>query len=662
MCSACTRRGSSCSDSSPSDPRAGSPVEPRTDADGVAAEVNPSAGEVPRSDAPGDREPLAPELGAPEPGAPPSTPTHPGAPRASRSASLVSAGILLSRIAGLARERALGHYFGASVYADAWRAALRLPNVIQNLLGEGTLSASFIPVYARMIEEDRQEAARRFAGAVFGLLLVTAGALVLLGMALAPLLVGLLFPRFDADQHARTTALVRILFPMTGILVLSAWSLGILNTHRRFFLPYVAPVAWNAAILAALVGGGWYLGWEGDALLRLTAGGALLGGFLQFAIQLPGALRLVGGLRVTVLPWVANRIEGVREAVRAFLPVLAGRGVVNVGGLLDYALAGLLATGALAVLGYAQVLYMLPISLFGMAVAASELPELARSQVAARRKEAEEVAEKEAGKEAGKLAGKQAGKQAGQGTPGDLDLAPARVDGRAADLSPAAQAALAGSVRQGMLRVAYFLVPSVAVYLFLGDVVVAALYQTGAFGPLEVRLTWAILAAYALGMGASATSRLLSSAFYALGNTATPARVAVLRVTLALAVGAALMFPLDRFEVGGGLRYGAVGLALGSALGAWVELGLLRRRLARDIGPHGSGVGPLLRLVTGAGAAVAVGWGLRLALAGVVPGLHPIPVAAVTLGAAGAAYLGVTSLLGVRSPLLEALGRRGGSA
>ncbi|CAN5624502.1 murein biosynthesis integral membrane protein MurJ [soil metagenome] len=580
-------------------------MEPRTDAGGVAGEMSP-----------------------------PPTDVSPASPRGSRSASLVSAGILLSRIGGLARERALGHFFGASLYADAWRAALRLPNVIQNLLGEGTLSASFIPVYARMIEEDREEVARRFAGAVFGLLLVAAGALVLLGMALAPLLVGLLFPRFDADQHARTTALVRILFPMTGILVLSAWSLGILNTHRRFFLPYVAPVAWNAAILVALIGGGWYLGWEGDALLRLTAWGALLGGFLQFALQLPSALRLVGGLRVTVLPWVANRIEGVREAVRAFLPVLAGRGVVNVGGLLDYALAGLLATGALAVLGYAQVLYMLPISLFGMAVAASELPELARSQVAARRKEAEQGA-------------------------GEPSIA-AHGDRPAAPLTRSAQSALAGSVRRGMLRVAYFLVPSVAVYLFLGDVVVAALYQTGAFGELEVRLTWAILAAYALGMGASATSRLLSSAFYALGNTATPARVAVLRVTIALAAGAALMFPLDRFEVGGGLRYGAVGLALGSALGAWIELGLLRRRLARDIGPHGSGAGPLLRLVAGAAVAVAVGWVARLALAGIVPGLHPIPVAAATLGAAGISYLGVTSLLGVSSPLVEALRCGGG--
>lgn len=532
--------------------------------------------------------------------------------RRGRTAALVSAGILLSRVAGLLRERAIGHFFGASALADAWRAALRLPNILQNLLGEGTLSAAFIPLYATMDEEGRRDVARRFAGAVLGLLLLASGLLVLAGMALAPLLVAVFFPGFDAEQQARTVGLVRVLFPMTGILVLSAWTLGILNTHRRFFLPYVAPVAWNGAILAALVGGGVFLGWEGDRLLRATAWGALAGGVLQFGVQLPLALRLAGGLRGTLQPHLALQVEGVRTALRAFVPVLLGRGVVNLGGLLDYTLAALLAVGALAVLGYAQALYMLPISLFGMAVAASELPELARRS---RR----------------------------DGAPG-----------------PEAAAALAGSVRTGMGRVAWFLVPSAAVYLALGDVVVAALYETGAFGAAEVRLTWAVLAAYALGMGASATSRLLSSAYYALGDTATPAKVAVLRVTLALIVGASLMFPLDRVAVGegSGLFYGAAGLAAGTAVGAWVELALLRRRLTTVIGPHGIGFGLLLRLGAGAGAAVLAGWGIRLALGEVAPALHPIPAAVLILGAAGGVYVGITLLLRVPSPLKALLRRR----
>ncbi len=556
---------------------------------------------------------IPPGNGSPAP--PPPGPSGPSGPRGARSAALVSAGILLSRIAGLLRERAIGHFFGASLYADAWRAALRLPNVLQNLLGEGTLSASFIPIYARLEEEGRREVARRFAGAVFGLLFMAAGALVLLGMALAPVLVAVFFAGFDAEQQARTTALVRILFPMTGILVLSAWSLGILNTHRRFFLPYVAPVAWNGAILAALMAGGWFLGFDAEALLRVTAVGALAGGVLQFGLQVPAALRAAGGTRPTFRLAVLRQVEGVREAVRTFVPVLLGRGVVNLSGLLDFTLAALLATGALAVMGYAQTLYMLPISLFGMAVAASELPELAR---------------------------KRAGSGGGRPAPPDAEAA----------------GALAVAVRQGMARVAWFLVPSAAVYLVLGDVVVAALYQTGAFGAAEVRLTWAVLGAYALGMGASATSRLLSSAFYALGNTKTPAWVAALRVGVALALGAALMFPLDRIEAGAGLRYGAVGLALGSAVAAWLELGLLRRELGTVIGPHGGGGGTLVRLVLAALLAVGVGASARWGLAAWDPTLHPIPGAVLILGATGGVYLGVTRLLGVPSPLTEALGRR----
>jgi putative peptidoglycan lipid II flippase len=505
--------------------------------------------------------------------------------RRTRGSVTVGGGILLSRITGLIRERIFAHFFGASPFADAWRAALRMPNVLQNLLGEGTLSASFIPIYAGMEEEDRPEAARRFAGAVFGLLTATAGALALLGVLLAPVLVAVFFAGFDTDRQAVTVGLVRILFPMTAVLVLSAWCLGILNSHRRFFLSYAAPVLWNAAMIGALAVGGWGMGMEGEPLVRLLAWGALVGGALQFLVQLPLALRLLGGLR----PTFSTSVEGVREAIRNFTPVLAARGVVNLSGWLDYALAAFLATGAVAALGYAQTLYILPISLFGMSVAASELPELSR-----------------------------------------------RREGGGVQV-------LGQEVSRGMERIAFFLVPSTLAYLILGDVVVAALYQTGAFGAPEVLLTWGVLAAYALGMGASGTSRLLSSAFYALRDTRTPARIAYLRVALSLGVGAALMLPLDRIEVGEGLRLGAAGLALGASLGAWVELALLRRALQRSLGTHGPRGRVLARLAGAGVGAVLVGLGVRVLL----PDLHPIVEAAGVLGAFGVAYLVLTRVMGV---------------
>jgi putative peptidoglycan lipid II flippase len=153
-------------------------------------------------------------------------PAGPDASGSARSARLVASGILLSRIAGLFREKLLGHYFGTTLWGSAFRAGLRLPNILQNMLGEGTLSASFIPVYSALLARGEKEAAGRVAGAIFSLLVVLAGALALLGTLLAPVLVSIIFSGFEPELHDATVTAVRIIFPMTGILVLSAWALG----------------------------------------------------------------------------------------------------------------------------------------------------------------------------------------------------------------------------------------------------------------------------------------------------------------------------------------------------------------------------------------------------------------------------------------------------
>ena len=170
---------------------------------------------------------------------------------------LVAAGILLSRIAGLVRERVIAAYFGAELHADVFGAGLRLPNVLQNLLGEGTLSASFIPVYRELLGQGRTKEAGRVAGAMFALLLADRGR-HLAARRVARAAARQRFSRraSRAQRRELMIAIVRILFPMTGVLVLSAWALGILNSHRKFFVPYFAPVLWNAAIVAALVGYG----------------------------------------------------------------------------------------------------------------------------------------------------------------------------------------------------------------------------------------------------------------------------------------------------------------------------------------------------------------------------------------------------------------------
>jgi putative peptidoglycan lipid II flippase len=440
---------------------------------------------------------------------------------------LVAAGILLSRVAGIIRESVFAHYFGTTVYAEAFKAGLRMPNVLQNLLGEGTLSASFIPVYSELLEQGREEDAGRVAGAIFALLLAVAGLLAIVGVLFAPALVSIFLPGFEGERRELTIVIARILFPMTGVLVISAWSLGILNSHRHFFLPYFAPVLWNVAMIGTLLLMG---GLPSERLVIALAWGALVGGVLQFAIQLPWVLRLARGLRLEAS---SARMAEVRETVRNAVPAILGRGVVQLSGWLDMVLASFLAIGAVAAITYAQVLYMLPVSLFGMAVAAAELPELSRA-----RSSAVEV--------------------------------------------------LRQRTVEALERVAFYVIPSTVAFLVFGDLLVAALFQRGEFTRADTLLVYFTLAAYAIGLLASTITRVFSSTFFALRDTSTPARFAAMRVGTAAVLGATLMLqfeavaPLgaDGPSFGGwalshieieGRRLGAVGLALGTGIAAWVE-------------------------------------------------------------------------------------------
>jgi putative peptidoglycan lipid II flippase len=468
-----------------------------------------------------------------------SDPSPPVSPQAGTSraggAVAVALGILSSRLIGFVRERAYAHFLGVGPHMDVLRVAFRAPNAIQNLLGEGSLSAAFIPIYSRMLEEGREEEAGRFAGAVFGLLLAVASAFSLLGVLLAKPIVAILAAGFvretgPVDRFELAVAAARIVFPMTGFLVLSAWALGVLNSHRRFFLPYVAPVVWNAAIIGAMV-------WAGsgqDRLLFAVCWGGLLGGLLQFLVQLPAVARVMRGFRLSF----STRVPGVREALAAFAPVVAGRGVVQLSAYLDIFLASWLIVGAVGILTYAQTPYMLPVSLFGMSVAAAELPELSRLY-------------------------RHGG---GGGTE-----------------------ALLARVRRSLRQMAFLNVPTCVGYLAFGYLIIGLLLRTGNFRETENWLVYLALCGYTVGLVATTSSRLLQNTFYALGEARTPARIAVWRVALSTVLAVPLMLLLDRIAVtdlvraeGDPLRLGAVGLALGSGLAAWLELLLLRRAAARS--------------------------------------------------------------------------------
>ncbi len=504
-------------------------------------------------------------------------------PAAGAHARLVAAGIFLSRISGLIREAVFATYFGTTLFADVFRAALRLPNVLQNLLGEGTLSASFVPVYSELLHQGKKEDAGRVASAVFAILLIIAAVISLVGVAAAPLLVDLFLPGFEGQRRALAIPAIRIIFPMTGILVLSAWALGILNSHRKFFIPYVAPVLWNTAMIATLL----LLGGRMDLqhLVIALSWGALIGGVLQLAIQLPWVFRLERNLE---LKWADTRLPQAREVVRNGWPAIIGRGVVQISAWIDAILASLLSVGAFAVLTYATTFYLLPISLFGMSVAASELPDLARQRL-----EGAEV--------------------------------------------------LRARVRAGLRQIAVFVVPSVVAFLVLGDVIIAALYQHGRFTHVDTMVTYVVLAGFTLGLQASTSTRLLSSTFFALHDTRRPAIFAAIRVTITGGLGYALMIPFERYLHFEGRALGVLGLSLAAGAGAWVEWGLLRQALHKRIGSVGIGAGTTVRLY---GAALIAGAVAR-AIDWLLPDLSPILVGMLVVGPFGVLYFVLAHAFGL---------------
>lgn len=498
------------------------------------------------------------------------------------SAHWVAGGILLSRISGLLREMIFARFFGTSIAADAWAASSRMPNVLQILLGEGTLSASFIPEYSTLLEKGREAEAGRLAGAVFALLLALAGGLAFLGVALAPVLVSVFTPGFDGLQRELTVHLVRIIFPMAGVLVLSAWSLGILNSHRRFFIPYVAPVVWNASMIAALLVFG--PGTEQPDLVIIFGWAALVGGGLQFLVQLPWVLRLERSLEVR---WSDRMLGPFRTTVRNAGPAILGRGVVQVSSYIDMFLASFLVAGAVAGLRYGLTLYMLPVSLFGMSVAAAELPELSR-----RRDEATEV--------------------------------------------------LQERVRWGLRQIAFFVIPTAFGYFVIGRYIIAALFQRGDFEAADTIWTHFILMGYTVGLVATTGTRLFSSAYFALQDTKTPAKFAAVRVGVAALLGATLMLVGQRVVVAGN-PLSPAGLALGSGLAAWLEWYLLRRELRRRIGRTLPAAGVLGRMLGAALVASVAGY----AVGAVLPPLDAILAAVLVVGSYGLVYLAVAGALGL---------------
>ena len=511
-----------------------------------------------------------------------------------KSAFLVGAGILISRIIGVIRQRVFAYYFGKSAAADAFNAAFRIPNFLQNVFGEGALSASFIPVYANLLARHDEKEARRVASAVFTLLALVTSVIVLAGVLSAPFLTSVIAFGFEGDRRDLVIRLVRILFPGAGLLVLSAWCLGVLNSHRKFFLSYTAPVVWNIAIIFSLVMFGRHSGHLDEVslgqfqfrLAEIVAWGSVVGSALQFAVQLPTVIWLVKKLR-PVFDVVSPHV---REVIRNFFPVFISRGVVQISAFIDVTLASLLPTGAVAAITYAQSLYTLPVSLFGMSVSAAELPAMSSAI----------------------------------GTSDEVAVE------------------LRHRLDAGLSRIAFFIVPSAMAMLTLGDVMTAVLYQTGEFKHDATVYVWGILAGSTIGLLASTLGRLYASTYYALHDTRTPLRYAIIRVTLTGALGYVCAIPLPPL-LGLDPKWGAAGLTASAGVAGWIEFALLRKTLNRRIGRTGLPFGYVAKLWLAAAVGAGVGWVIKLAIGA----HHPAIIAALVLVPYGLIYFAVTAALKV---------------
>jgi putative peptidoglycan lipid II flippase len=263
----------------------------------------------------------------------------------------------------------------------------------------------------------------------------------------------------------------------------------------------------------------------------------------------------------------------VREVLRNFGPVFVSRGVVQISAYVDSLLASLLPQGAVAALLNAQSLTLLPVSLFGMSISAAELPAMSS------------------------------------------------VLGSKEDIA----VHLRERLNRGLRRIAFFIVPSAVAFLALGDIITAALFQTGRFGHQDSVYVWGILAGSAVGLLASTMGRLYSSTYYALRDTRTPLRYAAIRVTLTTGLGYLAAKPLPIW-LGIDPRWGVAGLTASAGLAGWVEFALLRSTLNQRIGRTGLPASLNARLWLSALVAAAVAWGIKLALGSRNPILQAIAI------------------------------------
>ncbi len=433
-----------------------------------------------------------------------------------RSAGVIAVATMASRVLGLVRDQLLAYLFGAADAMDAFRIAFRLPNVLRDLFAEGAMSAALVPTFTRALAQDGTGRVWRLASTLINILVIISGVVVFLGIIFAAELVELYAAGFRQvpGKLELTIRLTRIMFPFLTLLTVASVLMAMLNALHRFFIPALSPAMFNVAtivcaVVVMLVGS--RLGIEPIVAIAV---GTLLGGVGQIALQWPEARR--EGFRYRPLldlhdPWL-------REVGRLLIPGVAGLAALQINLLVNSWLATGLGTGAVSWLDYAfRVMYM-PIGLFGVSIATAALPGI--SNYAA----------------------------------GTDDAGVRR------DVSTALRMML-------MLNI-----PAAAGLVALATPIVALIFERGRFTAVDTAATAAALACYAPGLVGYSVVKLVSPAFYAIGNSRVPVTASAISVGFNIVVSLILVRSL-----------GHNGLALGTAMAALLNAGLvlvlLRARL-----------------------------------------------------------------------------------
>jgi putative peptidoglycan lipid II flippase len=434
-------------------------------------------------------------------------------------ATVMSVAALLSRLLGLVRDRAIGHYWGNTPHTDAYWAAFMVPDLLYYLLAGGALGAAVIPVFTAYLREHKEDESWRVASALMTLLGLLALIGIVLIIAFAPGLVTLAAAGFrkSPGKATESAVYVRILAPMVVFTVLSALFTGVLQAHRHFTAPAAAWLVYNVGIIGgAVVGGHWVAARAGDvAGLRVLGGGVLLGAVLLVAVQLPSLA--ARGFRFR--PRLDLRHPGVREVLRLFVPYMAGLAFPQICLLWLPSFFGSFFPHGVTSLRYANRLVVLPLGLFGVAISTAAFPAMA-------------------------------------------------------DQIATGQLAEFRKLFSGSMRAVFSLcVPSAVGLVVLAGPILGLLWRSGRFGEEAVTAATFCLVYYAAAVIGLSGLQVVNRAFYSLKDTVTPPLVGVGYTIVIVLLALSLM--------GTWLQYAAIAAAtsVGTMVGLLVMFQVLRRRL-----------------------------------------------------------------------------------